>query len=70
LRSPKDDAPKMGSLVACTLGEGKVIRVMREERQASIQLTPDNIVTVDWDEIVDPKEAKEDKDGGETGRLC
>jgi cell fate regulator YaaT (PSP1 superfamily) len=60
--NPKDDAPKLGSIVACTLGEGKVVRVMREERQASIQLTPDNIVTVDWGEIVDPTEAKEDKD--------
>ena len=59
--NPKDDAPKIGSTVACTLGEGKVVRVMRDERQASIQLTPDNIVTVDWDEIVDPTEAKEDK---------
>ena len=59
--NPKDDAPKLGSIVACTLGEGKVVRVMRDERQASIQLTPDNIVTVDWDEIVDPTEAKEDK---------
>jgi cell fate regulator YaaT (PSP1 superfamily) len=59
--NPKDDAPKLGSIVACTLGEGKVVRVMRDEHQASIQLTPDNIVTVDWDEIVDPTEAVEDK---------
>ena len=68
--NPKDDAPKMGSTVACTLGEGKVIRVMREERQASIQLTPDNIVTVDWDEIVDPTEAVEDKNGVKAPEGC
>lgn len=60
-QTQKDDAPKLGSIVACTLGEGKVVRVLRQERQAAIQLTPDNIVTVNWDEIVDSNEAKEDK---------
>ena len=60
-QAQKDDAPKLGSIVACTLGEGKVVRVLRQDRQAAIQLTPDNIVTVNWDEIVDPSEAKEDK---------
>jgi cell fate regulator YaaT (PSP1 superfamily) len=57
----QDEAPKIGAQVASPLGDGKVIRVDRRERTASIQLTPDNVVTVSWDEIVDPEETVEDK---------
>jgi cell fate regulator YaaT (PSP1 superfamily) len=57
----QDEAPKIGAEVVSPLGDGKVIRVDRRERTASIQLTPDNVVTVSWDEIVDPEETVEDK---------
>jgi cell fate regulator YaaT (PSP1 superfamily) len=57
----QDEAPKIGADVVSPLGDGKVIRVDRRERTASIQLTPDNVVTVSWDEIVDPQETAEDK---------
>ncbi len=51
--------PKMGSMVATPLGEGKVIGLNRKERTASVQLAPDNTIQVEWDEIVDASQAQD-----------
>ncbi len=74
----KEEPPKMGSKVSCSLGEGRIVRVDRQDRQASVQLTPDNVVTVSWDEIVVPDDksegshseggAKDHTDHAETGK--
>lgn len=58
-RSDGIEVPKVGELVMTPLGEGKVTSVNRAMRMASVQLTPDNIIQVEWDEIVDA--AKADK---------
>ena len=46
------EIPKLGALVATPLGEGKVVGVNRSLRTASVQLAPDNVIQVEWDEIV------------------
>ena len=48
------EAPKVGVMVVTPLGEGRVMGVMRT---ASVQLTPDNTIQVEWDEIVDASKA-------------
>ncbi|MBQ0066568.1 MAG: stage 0 sporulation family protein [Phascolarctobacterium sp.] len=53
-------APKIGSIVATPQGEGRVMGISRQDRTAEIQLAPNNVVTVDWDEIVDAVEVKDD----------
>ena len=60
-RQPQErvEAPKVGSMVVTPLGEGRVMGVNRAMRTASVQLTPDNTIQVEWDEIVDA--AKADK---------
>ena len=60
-RQPQErvEAPKVGSMVVTPLGEGRVKGVNRAMRTASVQLTPDNTIQVEWDEIVDA--AKADK---------
>ncbi len=51
------EIPKIGSLVVTPLGEGKVTGINRAMRMASVQLTPDNVIQVEWDEIVDASKA-------------
>ena len=51
------EIPKLGSLVVTPLGEGKVTGINRAMRTASVQLTPDNVIQVEWDEIVDASKA-------------
>ena len=51
------EIPKMGALVATPLGEGKVVGVNRGQHTASVKLAPDNIIQVEWDEIVDASQA-------------
>ena len=51
------EIPKMGALVATPLGEGKVVGINRGQHTASVKLAPDNIIQVDWDEIVDASQA-------------
>lgn len=51
--------PKIGSLVATPLGEGKVLGLNRSMRTASVQLAPDNVIQVEWDEIVDASQAED-----------
>lgn len=60
-RQPQErvEAPKVGVMVVTPLGEGRVMGVNRAMRTASVQLTPDNTIQVEWDEIVDA--AKADK---------
>ncbi len=47
------EIPKMGSMVATPLGEGKVVGLNRGQRMASVKLAPNNVIQVEWDEIVD-----------------
>lgn len=51
------EAPKVGAMVVTPLGEGRVMGVNRAMRTASVQLTPDNTIQVEWDEIVDASKA-------------
>ena len=51
------EIPKMGALVATPLGEGKVVGINRGPHTASVKLAPDNIIQVEWDEIVDASQA-------------
>mgnify|MGYP003319209303 CR=1 FL=1 len=53
-------APRMGVMVATPQGKGKVVFVNKKEHTAEIQLSPSNIVTVEWDEIMDENEAVDD----------
>lgn len=55
--SDRIEVPKMGSQVVTPLGEGKVTGINRAMRTASVQLTPDNVIQVEWDEIVDASKA-------------
>ena len=47
----------MGATVVTSMGEGKVVGISRGQRTASVQLAPDNIIQVEWDEIVDASQA-------------
>ena len=51
------EIPKMGALVVTPLGEGKVVGINRGQHIASVKLAPDNIIQVEWDEIVDASQA-------------
>ena len=51
------EVPKVGVMVVTPLGEGRVMGVNRAMRTASVQLTPDNTIQVEWDEIVDASKA-------------
>lgn len=56
-RRDKTDIPKVGALVATPLGEGKVVSINRGQRTASVRLAPDNVIQVEWDEIVEASQA-------------
>lgn len=56
-RRERVDIPKMGSMVATPLGEGKVVGINRGQRTASVQLAPNNVIQVEWDEVVDASQA-------------
>ena len=51
------EIPKMGALVVTPLGEVKVVGINRGQHTASVKLAPDNIIQVEWDEIVDASQA-------------
>ena len=51
------EIPKMGALVVTPLGEGKVVGINRGQHTASVKLAPDNIIQVEWEEIVDASQA-------------
>lgn len=52
-RRERVEIPKMGSKVMTAMGEGKVVGINRSQRTASVQLSADNTIQVEWDEIVD-----------------
>ncbi|MCQ2359556.1 MAG: stage 0 sporulation family protein [Phascolarctobacterium sp.] len=56
-RKERVPIPKIGSMVATPLGEGKVTGINRGQKTASVQLSPNNIIQVEWDEIVDVSQA-------------
>ncbi len=58
-RRERIEIPKMGALVITPLGEGQVVGVNRGQHTASVKLAPDNIIQVEWDEIVDASQAED-----------
>lgn len=58
-RRERIEIPKMGALVITPLGEGKVVGINRGQHTASVKLAPDNIIQVEWDEIVDASQAED-----------
>ena len=56
-RRERIEIPKMGSKVMTTMGEGKVVGINRKERTAAVQLSPDNTIQVEWEELVDASQA-------------
>lgn len=52
--------PKIGTMVATSLGEGRVMSIDKQNHTAQIQLAPNNEVQVEWDEIVDTSEMSDD----------
>lgn len=56
-RRERVEIPQIGATVVTTMGEGKVVGISRGQRTASVQLAPDNIIQVEWDEIVDASQA-------------
>ncbi len=51
--------PRKGEKVLTSLGEGIVLNVNKMQQTASVQLAPDNVITIEWDEILDAKEASD-----------
>lgn len=56
-RREQPDMPQVGTMVATPLGKGKVTTVNKAKRTATVQLSQDNIVTLEWDELVDASQA-------------
>ncbi len=59
-RKDSPDIPKVGSMVATSMGKGKVTTVNKAKRTATVQLAPDNVVTLEWDELIDASQAIDD----------
>lgn len=51
------EVPKIGSKVATTMGEGKVVGINRSQRTASVKLEGNNVIQVEWEELVDASQA-------------
>lgn len=58
-RRDRVEIPKIGASVVTPLGEGKVVGINRSQHTASVKLAPDNIIQVEWDEIVDASQAED-----------
>ena len=56
-RREQPDMPQVGTMVATPLGKGKVTTVNKAKHTATVQLSQDNIVTLEWDELVDASQA-------------
>lgn len=59
-RREQAEMPRVGSLVATSMGQGRVTTVNRAKQTATVQLSPDNVVTLEWDELVDASQAGAD----------
>ena len=59
-RKDNADIPKVGSMVATSMGKGKVTTVNKAKRTATVQLSQDNVVTLEWDELIDASQAGDD----------
>ena len=42
------------------MGKGKVTTVNKAKRTATVQLSQDNVVTLEWDELIDASQAGDD----------
>ena len=51
---PEEEAKALQKKLA---EEGKVVGINRGQHTASVKLAPDNIIQVEWDEIVDASQA-------------
>ena len=47
-------------MVATSMGKGKVTTVNKAKRTATVQLSQDNVVTLEWDELIDASQAMDD----------
>ena len=45
--------PKPGMMVVTPTGDGRVMGINRSQKTASVELAPDNTITVGWDEMVE-----------------
>ena len=61
-RKEKAEMPQVGTMVATSMGNGKVTTVNKAKHTATVQLTPDNVVTLEWDEIMDAGKAAQNND--------
>ncbi|MCQ2361781.1 MAG: stage 0 sporulation family protein [Acidaminococcaceae bacterium] len=48
--------PKIGSIVATSLGEGRVMGINRQDKTVQVQLAPNNVVNVAWNEVFEPED--------------
>lgn len=56
-RRNRVEIPKVGSMVVTPQGEGKVVGINKGQHTASVQLAPNNIIQVEWEEVVDASQA-------------
>ena len=61
-RREKAEMPQVGTMVATSMGNGKVTTVNKAKHTATVQLTPDNVVTLEWDEIMEADKAVQSSD--------
>ena len=54
------EAPQVGTMVATSMGKGKVTTVNKAKHTATVQLSRDNVVTLEWDELIDASQAMDD----------
>lgn len=55
----KERPPAVGDAVATPMGDGNVVSVNKNKRTAAIEISPGNVQTLEWDEIVSADEANE-----------
>ena len=54
------EAPQVGTMVATSMGKGKVTTVNKAKHTATVQLSRDIVVTLEWDELIDASQAMDD----------
>lgn len=55
----RERTPVVGDAVATAMGDGKVVSVNKNKHTAAIEISPGNVQTLEWDEIVSAEEANE-----------
>lgn len=60
-RKEQAEMPQVGTIVLTSMGKGQVTTVNKAKHTATVQLSPDNVVTLEWDEILDASQADADE---------